>query len=176
MKLCTFDFDGTLYRGDGRINIEVAAAFLRAKADAETLAVLLTGRMNDACPGVQRVLTSFGLPGRRIVGFDFKPLRLAKAAGPFGLARAAEHGEIYNGDGDRDRIATAVAGGMDPTVAHKVTTIERLLADLPAVDSVECWDDREDQVPEIRALLRRLQSTGRVRFAVMHWVISNDGA
>jgi hypothetical protein len=186
-KLAIFDFDGTLantpmkpqtkkemdamgWNGkdwwgstaslpDGiTFNEEVVEAFLIAKKDPQTCAVLITGRRGITADRVREMLLGQGLVGRRQVAPSNK-IALSKVKKHPGEDEHPHlHDEFYCGDfsteSDYPKTTNGKADGS--TIAHKKYVIEQKLMN-DNIQQIDFWDDRSDHIPHFIKLGMELQ-------------------
>lgn len=187
-KLAIFDFDGTLANSplkpesqeekdrmgwngkdwwgsqaslpDGvTFNEEVVRAFLEAKADPDTHAVLMTGRRGIISDRVRQLLAGQGLIGKRHVSpTNKKALKhLTKHDGEDDEPNP--HDEFYSGDfiTEPDYPRSGKKNKPDgSTIAHKKYIIEKKLMH-DGIVQIDFWDDRSDHIPHFIKLGMDLQ-------------------
>lgn len=187
-KIAVFDFDGTLANTpmkpnsqeeikkigwDGRdwwgshaslpdgitFNEEVVKAFMDAKQDPNTYAVLMTGRRGITADRIRQMLSNQGLIGRRQISPLNKKALQKLTKHPDEDSHPHLHDEFYSGDfitepdyprsGKKDKPDSS-------TLAHKTYIIEKKLMN-NNIQELDFWDDRSDHIPHFIKLGMDLQ-------------------
>ena len=187
-KLAIFDFDGTLantpmkpqskeeadamgWNGkdwwgsqaslpDGiTFNDEVVRAFMDAKRDPKTCAVLMTGRRGVTADRVRQMLADQGLVGRRQVALSNKKALKHLTQHEGEDEHPHLHDEFFSGDfiTEPDYPKSGKKNKPDgSTIAHKRYIIENKLMN-NNIQEVDFWDDRSDHIPHFIKLGMELQ-------------------
>lgn len=199
MKLCVFDFDGTLVNTlnkpqsnkealqagwNGRdwwgskcsldsfdFHENVYQAFVKARNDPDSKAVVLTGRRGVIAWRIREILREAGCPGRRMIP-DSNKLAWKHFHDRQEQEDKALHEEYFTGDftTEDDYPKGKKNKPIDNTLTYKTFIIEQRLMNKD-VTELHIWDDRKDHFGPMLDLAESLiKKWPTLKRAVIHQV------
>ena len=143
---------------DFPFNERIVAEFRKAKADPNTRAVMLTGRMGMRTAHIIRgKLRGQGLYGKRVIGPSHEKSLKRSQEWPHGDDHPEDsHEEFYSGDMNRepDYPQTPKGHPAGDTFSHKSYVVGTLIND--DIVEIEFWDDRKDHLSGFINLFQQL--------------------
>ena len=150
-------------------NSHVLKAFIEAKKDPNTHAVMLTGRTAPVSPSVRQILQNHGLFGKRTF-----PKR--HPGGAFFIGHPEEnkddaHSEFYRGDYDKESDYPRYQTGApkQDVPVWKTYIIEKLVTQ--STKKIDLFEDKPENITEFKKIGKEiLNKWPNVQEIYIHWV------